>query len=314
MKKTNRFKNIKLWIILVAMTMAPCTGLLSHPWDYGLTDIPIHQKSKDPEQVSLVAKGEKIVRLSCVHCHLGSDGKLSGDLFNKTEPRFGEIYAPNITQSKNHGIGSWNSFDIEKMLRTGIKPDGKRALPFMPRYPLLSDGDLEAIIAFLKSDDELVTVSTLEQPRQRPSFLIKMGALFFDQTYKLPLDTIPGPVVQDKFTYGEYLVQSYMHCFSCHSGSLPRIDYGNPEKTPKYLRGGGKFRTGDGSKVKSPSILFSTTDTLGQDLEAFKILLREGKKTNGDYVRYPMHPYPELTDYDIESIHTYLNNYLDKHK
>lgn len=95
----------------------------------------------------------------CAECHTPRD--LSGAL------KAGMAYAgsvdgpegalaPNITPDKATGIGTWSTEDIVYYLQTGIDPEGDSAQGLMAElidhgYSKLSESDLRAIAAFLKS-------------------------------------------------------------------------------------------------------------------------------------------------------------------
>lgn len=123
----------------------------------------------------------------------------------------------------------------------------------------------------------------------------------------MPELPIPSPDTVSKYRYGKYLVDAVLHCFTCHSGSLPRINFQTPEKTPNYLSGGNSFKNLDGEKVKAPSIIFQQNDGNSEyTLSEFKTLMQFGQKPDGNYVQYPMMPYPSLTTDEVEAIYVYL--------
>jgi hypothetical protein len=56
----------------------------------------------------------------------------------------------NITPT---GLSDRSDAEIKRMITTGIRPDGSHMLPPMPYpyYANISDGDLDAIIAYLRA-------------------------------------------------------------------------------------------------------------------------------------------------------------------
>jgi hypothetical protein len=102
----------------------------------------------------------------CDRCHatpggtFGSDEYLSGG----AEISFdGETkVAPNITQSKNAGIGTWSEEELARYLRTGVTPSGreidKRFCP-VEFYQRATPEEIESVVAYLRS------VSTVEEPQ-----------------------------------------------------------------------------------------------------------------------------------------------------
>lgn len=71
----------------------------------------------------------------------------------KLNEAFGVAVSSNITPDKETGIGKWTDGQIIAAIY-GIRPDGRQLLPPMP-WPYykgkISDGDLKAILAYLRS-------------------------------------------------------------------------------------------------------------------------------------------------------------------
>lgn len=65
----------------------------------------------------------------------------------------GVVYPPNITPDENTGIGLWTDAQIAAAIRDGIGRHGGRRLLTMPwqGYSRLTDDDVEAIVAYLRS-------------------------------------------------------------------------------------------------------------------------------------------------------------------
>ena len=72
------------------------------------------------QQTELIKKGEYLtIAGGCISCH--TDFRKKGKPFAGGAPiptPFGTFYPPNITPSKEHGIGNWTDEDF----RTGEKP------------------------------------------------------------------------------------------------------------------------------------------------------------------------------------------------
>ncbi len=110
----------------------------------------------------LVERGKYIATIGgCLDCHTpgyffgkpdmtrylgGSDvGFKVGDL--------GVFVGPNLTPDKETGLGNWSDEQIEKVLTTGERPDGRILAPIMPWRALahLTKPDLAALVAYLRS-------------------------------------------------------------------------------------------------------------------------------------------------------------------
>jgi mono/diheme cytochrome c family protein len=95
----------------------------------------------------------------CLDCHTrpAGEGLLDyakglgggGRTFGKTG------VAANITSDQAKGIGGWTDAEIKKMLVTGVSRDGRKLNPpmveFAENYALMTDADLDAVIAWMRS-------------------------------------------------------------------------------------------------------------------------------------------------------------------
>ena len=111
---------------------------------------------------SQIERGQYLVAImDCAGCHttgaLGGraepDHYLAGGNIGWAIPGFGVVYPRNITPDKTTGIGTWSGDDIAKLLRTGVRPDGREVAPIMhwDAYGHMTDSDLAAVVAYLKS-------------------------------------------------------------------------------------------------------------------------------------------------------------------
>ncbi len=64
-----------------------------------------------------------------------------------------KVYARNITPDPETGIGKWTEADFTAAMTTGRAPDGRILDPVMPwpRFQALTDSDLKAIWAYLRT-------------------------------------------------------------------------------------------------------------------------------------------------------------------
>jgi mono/diheme cytochrome c family protein len=111
-------------------------------------------------QSALVKRGDYLVNglLTCGNCHTPKGP--TGDIMDKAfsgflefdEPPF-KVTAPNITQDKETGIGTWSAADIRKLLRTGVRPNGVTIATIMPTvfYDIITKKDMDAIVAYVQT-------------------------------------------------------------------------------------------------------------------------------------------------------------------
>lgn len=121
-----------------------------------------------PADRDTVYRGEYLVELlGCGACH--TEGALSGApdqslalagsyvgiaYSNPLGERYpGIVYPPNITPDDETGIGAWSDRQLRDAIRAGIGRHGSRRIASMPwqGYARLSDADVAAIIAYLRS-------------------------------------------------------------------------------------------------------------------------------------------------------------------
>ena len=97
-----------------------------------------------PAEAANVEYGEYLMNISvCQDCH-GAD--LHGGQAGPNDP-----FSPDITQSGN--LQLWSEADFITLMRTGITPDGKQVIDFMPwrAYANLTDTELQAMWAYLQT-------------------------------------------------------------------------------------------------------------------------------------------------------------------
>ena len=65
----------------------------------------------------------------------------------------------NITSDPEHGIGKWSDAQIKHAMTACVRPDGTQLSRTMPCdwYAKLTQGDLDAIVAFLRTAPPIKT-------------------------------------------------------------------------------------------------------------------------------------------------------------
>lgn len=252
------------------------------------------------------AEGRRIVLTDCAHCHRGTDGKISGDLW-ASDPTFGKLWSANITQHPTAGIGTYTDGELAYLLRTGIKRDGRYAGPWMT-FPLLSDEDLASVIAFLRSDAPEVQPSEHRQPPTELGFVGKMVfKLFLPKPLGYPEKPIVAPPPTDKVAYGRYLATGKWECFRCHSASFETNNELEPEKSPGYFAGGNPVSDKNNQPVASANITPDKETGIGTWTEAqFSNAVRFGKRPDGQPLSHLMPPFAMLSDDEISALWAYL--------
>jgi mono/diheme cytochrome c family protein len=254
-----------------------------------------------------IERGKKLASMLCAGCHMNKEtGKLTGHQMLDAPPEFGKIFSANITQDNEVGIGTWTDGELAFLLRTGIRRDGQYIPPYMAKLPLMADEDIEAIIAFLRSDDPMVLADPTPDRPSEPSFLTKFLSRVAWKPLPLPTARIPLPDTTDRVALGKYYALN-LDCFSCHSADFKTNDFANPEKSAGFFGGGNKPLDLDGNIVLTSNLTPHKETGIGTwTEEQFVRALKYGLKDGEPALRYPMLPHHQLTDYEAGAIFEYL--------
>jgi cytochrome c553 len=255
------------------------------------------------KNVSLT-EGKRMTMLMCGSCHYNPATKdFSGKKLEDAPGIIGKVYAANITQHPEYGIGRYTDGEIAYLIRTGVSKEGKR-MPYMQR-PNLSDEDLQNIIAYLKSGDAFVQPSARIPGRTKYTAIGKMAI-----SLSKPLPYTDRPVEKPKdnpIALGQYLVDN-LACYHCHSKSFTSLQITNPEQSKGYMGGGNKLKNAAGKTVRSPNITFHASGIGNWSQKDFARALTEGVSKEGNILTYPMPLFPELREEEISAIYAYLKS------
>ena len=210
------------YIVLSTNLLLVAYFILSHQspnYDITLSDI-----APDP------VNGEYIYTAAgCASCHIkkGSENKFilaGGQAF--VSP-FGTFYAPNVSMSKQHGIGSWTQSQFVTAVRSGLSPKGQHYFPAFPynAYAKMKDQDAVDLWSFWQTLPEVENDSKPHEIIWPLSIRRNVGiwkTLFQDQNW-----------VADDGARGTYLVEALGHCAECHT---PRNRMGALDTT-RWMQG-----------------------------------------------------------------------------
>ncbi len=238
-----------------------------------------------PQQVE---RGRYLANTLCVECHSPSRELplIGGVDFAKDIPfPIGAITSANLTPGGP--LKDWTDGDIFRALRTGIDRDGHHLI-LMSAVPVrnMSDQDLEAVIAFLRSQPA-VTHDTPNPPDQ-PSFVaaVMLGAGLVPSGQP-PIDgAVMAPDRAPTAEYGQYLV-SFVGCRDCHGEDLA----------------GGKA---GGFSPVGPSLRV----VKGWTVDQFMTTLRTGVDPSGHALGtvMPWKVLGRMDDNDLTAMYQYLNS------
>jgi mono/diheme cytochrome c family protein len=245
-----------------------------------------------PVDAAAVARGEHLVNVvsSCGLCH---GENLGGQVFFDGEVG-SYVFAANLTAGAG-GVGAtFSDADWERAIRHGVGGDG-RVLVIMPSnfYQHLSDADLGAIIAYLKTAppvDNDLGVRRIGFPGS-----IMGGTIGFNDFTRINgIDhaNVGAKSATEGATaaYGEYLVNIAL-CGECHAANLAGI-------------------VGEDGPPPGPNL------TPGGDLASwteadFMAAMRTGQTPDGRSLDPEMMPWPtfsQMSDTELQAIWTYLQS------
>ena len=254
---------------------------------------------------ALIAEGRRIVLTTCISCHRGADGKLSGHEWSHDDA-FGTMWSANLTQHPAAGIGAYTDGELAFTIRTGIKRDGHFAGPFMV-MPLMADEDVAAVIAFLRSDAEQVQPSEQRRPQAELKFLGKMLYKLIFQPAPYARQPVTAPPPSDKIAWGRYLATGKWECYRCHSAAFETNNDLEPEKSAGYFGGGNSIGDPARNIALSANITFDPETGIGKWTEAqFSEAVRFGKRPDGTALSPVMPPMTVLTDAEVSALWAYL--------
>lgn len=303
MKKVLKISGIGIAVILLVAVIAFTYINFSDIPYYEIKKVDYHAKSS-PEAI---ARGQKLASMLCAGCHLNFEtGKLIGRKLTDAPPEFGEIFSQNITQDKNYGIGNWTDGELLTLFRTGIKKNGQYTPPYMAKLPLMSDEDINAIIAFLRSDNPMITADATPDTPSKPAFLTKFLCKVAWKPFPMPTEKIVIPDSTNTVALGKYLAHN-LDCFSCHSADFKTDDFLKPELSVGYFGGGNKPLDMEGRVMLTPNLTPDKETGIGTwSKEKFVKALKNGIVDGDRALLFPMMPYIQLTDSEAGAIYDYL--------
>ncbi|MCP4000914.1 MAG: cytochrome C [Gammaproteobacteria bacterium] len=127
----------------------------------------------------------------------------------------GKLCIRNITPDNLTGIGQWTDGEIIRAVREGVDHNGQGLFPIMPYfiYRHVSDEDMEAVVAYLRSVEPVVS----DFPERQIDFPFNLMVKMWPE----PLDgPVFAPDPSDRIAYGEYLA-TVARCEFCHTPKDP---------------------------------------------------------------------------------------------
>jgi mono/diheme cytochrome c family protein len=165
----------------------------------------------------------------CSNCHVAEGEtekkRLAGG--QKFKTNFGVFIAPNISNSREYGIGGWKFDDFYTAIKFGQSPEGLHYFPAFPyvAYSKIRDQDIADLWSFWKTLPSIETPN-VEHEIKFP-FNIRRNIGIWKLLY-MPKNFVDP--INDRATY---LVEALSHCAECHT---PRSVMGGLNKS-QWMRG-----------------------------------------------------------------------------
>jgi mono/diheme cytochrome c family protein len=301
-------RRILLWLgaafVIVASAALAATELRwKRTFSRGYPEIAA---SADPQ---VVAQGRYLVfgPAACAYCHVPReqwrmlDGGAAPPLYGTHVFRLppGVFYSSNLTPDPETGIGRRTDRELARILRNGVRADGRAAFPLM-EYQRLSDEDLTAVISYLRSQPPVRS-----QVSDHELSLVGKALMAFVIEPVAPATPPPAtsPPSVASVERGEYLANSVSVCVSCHTNRDSQGRLVGP------LFGGGQRMdvAADETKVYvTPNLTpHPATSPIGRWSEdQFIARMRKGELVHGTPM--PWGAYARMRDEDLRSVYRYL--------
>jgi mono/diheme cytochrome c family protein len=164
-------------------------------------------------------RGQDIADSFCSDCH-SRTGPLTGDvdIGGDFPITIGSFVSSNLTPAGQ--LSRWSDGEIFRAIRNGIDADG-RWLTIMSYINAgkLSDEDIQAVIAYLRSQPAAGRETAEPPDRFNLSGIIMLGAGLLPPGKPITIGPITAPPKGPTVRYGEYIL-SYQDCRSCHGADL----------------------------------------------------------------------------------------------
>lgn len=226
----------------------------------------------------------------CADCHGDNAG---GRVFIDDTKTGLRVAGPNLSRGPGSAAKDYGPADWERVLRHGVKPDGRPAM-IMPSedFARWTDADVAAVAAYVRQLPPVAGGAVQMQLPLPVRALYGLGVIQ-DAAAKIDHTLPPAQPVPEGVTveHGRYVAQG---CQGCHG---PGLSGGKIPGGPPDWPAAANLTPGEGSALASY-----------RDAAAFKAMLRSGKRPDGSAVS-PVMPFAalaQINDLDAEAMFLYL--------
>jgi len=274
------------------------THSVDFPVPFPLAEEKVASSRLDAEEAASLAwaealgRGKHLVdsRYGCAECH-GRD--FGGGVMVDAAP-IGHIYGPNLTHGEGGVTSGYDAADWDRIVRHGVKRDGRPSIMPSEDYELMSDQELSDVIAYISSVPPVDHVVPAPQLGPLGRFLVATGRMPLSanliESHDHAHASLP-PEADVSTEFGRHLAGT---CTGCHRPDLS----------------GGRIPGGDPSWVPASNLTPHADGLGGWGYEDFVTAMKEGRRPDGTEVRAPMTlllPYAQrMTDVEMKALWTYL--------
>ena len=224
--------SLLLGLLLAGAVYVGSERILHRTYAVGLTAVRL------PADSSALVEGERLARVR--GCYGGCHGdRFEGRVFFD-QPGVARLVAPNLTQA----AAKWSDPELVRIIRRGVRPNG-RSVFSMPAhtFSVLSEGDLGAILAFLRHTPPEPGLQAELEPRWLGRLGLVLGK-YRPEAELIPPDALRPPLAtpQEPLAHGRYLARTI--CTECHGidlhgasdGSVPDLRIAAAYSSQKFTR------------------------------------------------------------------------------
>ena len=314
----------KIWLALAAtagvvtLSIAGLAVYIARTWDRVWdAPLPAIHRSTDPE---VIRRGEYLVNgpAHCVLCHsdsidtterLMAEGRpvpLVGGARFAAAP-LGVAYSKNLTPDPETGIGRYSDEQIARLLRWGVRPNGRAVIQLLMPYDGMSDADLAAIISYLRVQAPVRHEVPADEFTLIGKVVKSLVPVFKPRRAVQPANTVPD----SSRARGEYLARHVANCVGCHTRREPPTF---AAKAPEFS--GGSELEPEKRSGADPLVWFRTpnlTPAAGSALSKFPdraTFIARFQRGGLHYQGSPMPwvPFSRISTEDLSALYDYLHS------
>lgn len=257
---------------------------------------------------AVIARGRYLASgpAHCIECHVTraeAESVAKGAVFPMAggmdfPSPVGTFHTPNLTPDSATGIGRFTDAQLARVLRYGVRPDGRAVVPFM-EFQDLSDEDLTALLSYLRAQPPVARAVPDHEfnlmGKTVMAFVMKPGAPAAPPPARSPADSA-------SVERGAYLANTVATCAACHTQRNPM----DGSYIGARYAGGGTFSDpNDTTEFVSPNLTPARVGRITEwSEEQFLARFRAGSLLPGSPM--PWVPFGRMSDNDVRAIFRYL--------